>query len=247
MFKRYFAFWKEIAIESKEGFEVILTWVLPVVAWLYYALWGSKLDEPLLEAISLIAAIVITVRAVTWLPFKKYDKLAMEFKEYKDQRKPLGVSFLPVEIRCTHHTCTVRVENLNPSTGLDGVEVRVLELEPMMPSRTPQPKPLLSSMQFFSKDTRNDQLKGGQSAHFDIFVTSREAFGIVLKFIGHIPSGIQNDFIPEAIDHESLTPSFREYALTIEVVANGLEPNKSKYRLEFSMDMEKPHFTLSRV
>jgi hypothetical protein len=241
-------------------------WILTILAWVSVALgqWAGLQEghwklftNAALQKGLLAAAIILTCRTIFWLPFRRHEKLNQEFKKYKNQRKPLEIHALPItapfdNFRCT---CVVMLKNHNPTDAIEGVELRLLKFEPPLKHKSiavTTENLFLSSIRFGAKDIIGGSLKGGQSAHFDLFIVDRRLVEITFRFAGELPceaqwDRIQNEFVPEPQSYDRMEPLYREYVLTLEATAKGLERNESRFKLSFSIDRTNPPFTLTKM
>jgi hypothetical protein len=86
--KQFCRYWWESVTSSKEAFDMI-TWILTEVAWLTVAVielvgfsppsnW-QVLTGPYFEKAAWIVAIILALRAVFWLPFRRHQKQESDF------------------------------------------------------------------------------------------------------------------------------------------------------------------------
>jgi hypothetical protein len=83
---------------------MIMAWVLTILAWLAFLVseWAGFSSEkwpvvsnPIFEKAALVIAIILTLRAIFWLPFRRHEKLAAELEAVKPQ--PPKIRAIPVE------------------------------------------------------------------------------------------------------------------------------------------------------
>ena len=117
--KRCFYYWWDPATRTREVFDMIIAWVLTILAWLAFLVseWAGVsfakwpiVSSPIFEKVTFGLAIIFTLRAIFWLPFRRHEKLATELEAAKPQ--PPKIKALPPEqIKGNKSERLIEVEN----------------------------------------------------------------------------------------------------------------------------------------
>jgi hypothetical protein len=143
--------------------------------------------------------------------------------------------------------CILRIRNPNPIQGIDGVEFRLLSIQPELVSlrgfdpTTDDTK--LRRLRFSFTDIDGKTLKGGQTGDVCVLAVTRNFAAeeslknIIIELGGKRTNDTRNKFIPATIDH----------ILTVEVTANGLPRTESQFHIFFSVKSDEPVFTITKL
>jgi len=128
------------------------------------------------------------------------------------------------------------VSNQNPTREVGGVVVRVLKIDPSLNGPENGPRITtddcgLRDIKLKFSDLPGDTLNGGMVGRIPILEAERTPVVTIVKFCGRWESNYPNRFIPEP---------HREYALTLEVTANGLKRKEARFRLSFPLAVTLP-------
>jgi len=267
--RRCFCYWWESISSSKEVFDKI-TWVLTIIAWLVVLLQELEVfpstswqvfSEPGLARLTWILALLLTARAIFWLPFCRHEKLIAELQAVKDGASPLEII---TETRTYNSNdwkkaVEILVKNPNLAKGAENVSVRLLKIEPPLVHRGNRGNdgittensgvlPVICSSEYAAANSIN----AGQTARFEILSVaagSLKPFGQGNKsqIIAAFPPGGNSggDFmycLPPLGTEE-----FKEYNLTIEVTAKDRARTEARFKLTLSVDVEEVSFTLNKI
>jgi hypothetical protein len=123
---------------------MIMAWVLTILAWLAFLVseWAgisSKnwpiVSNPIFEKAALGVAIILTLRAIFWLPFRRHEKLAAELEAVKPQ---------PPKIKtpAPHQTTGNKLERLNEVENKRESKTPVADLKAINQPQPPKTKAL---------------------------------------------------------------------------------------------------------
>ena len=144
--KRCFYYWWDPATRTKEVFEMIIAWVLTILAWLVFLVceWAGfspekwpTLSKPIFEKVTFGLAIILTLRAIFWLPFRRHEKLAAELEAVKPQ-PPKIKTLVPEQTTGNKSTTGNKFERLNEVENASQGKTLVAEPEAIKQSQPPK-------------------------------------------------------------------------------------------------------------
>jgi hypothetical protein len=176
--------------------------------------------------------------------------------------KPLEIEALPPSANLTNKTqlgwtttgrpvfdgdCIFRIHNPNHTQEIDGVEFRLLSIQPALVSvrrfdpSTDDTK--LRRLRHNFTDIDGKTLKGGQTGDICVmsmtrsFAPEESLENICIELGDKRTNDIRNKFMPTTTEH----------ILTAEVTGNGLPRTESQFRLVFSANTGEPVFTMAKL
>ena len=131
------------------------------------------------------------------------------------------------------------IEIYNPNQGVDVVRVRILKIDPPMPSRVESVTTddcNLRALYFPFTDIPDESLNTASSGDICIFKIVRTPQVIIVRFEGKWNDTCQNSFAPK-----------NEHFITIQVVAKATPPKDYLFKMSFSLDPTRPAFILREI
>lgn len=180
------------------------------------------------------------------------EGLELEIKNHK-KVKPLEIFPLPIKITPLHNPlvfddetgaevgtaaeCVVEIHN--PNQGVAGVRVRVLKIEPPMPTsdgRASTEDCNLRSLYLPFTDIPDEALNTNSSGYICVFKIIKTSKKITARFEGKWKDECKNEFIPK-----------EEHFITIQAEANGVRQKDYQFKVSFSLDPTQPIFVLEKI
>ena len=130
-------------------------------------------------------------------------------------------------------------EIYNPNQGVDVVRVRILKIEPSMPSKT---EPIttddcnLRALYFPFTDIPDDVLNTNSNGDVCVFKILRTLHEIIVRFDGKWNDTCPNSFSPK-----------NEHFITIQAEAKSVPPKEYQFKMSFSLDPTQPVFILEKI
>jgi hypothetical protein len=193
-------------------------------------------------------------------------RLADEIQKIKEQSKPFEIyAVSTTAILASNSTideqvllaknnladCSLEIHNPNPTQAIDGIELRLLTVDPPMesakdvahqqfvdrvlsrPSRNPKKhSPGLTEicdLRYMKFQLLSNELKGDQGQRFRLFRAERSVAGLtVVKFNCQQMDGMVTEFTPSG-----------EHVFTIEVGARGIQTKPTQFKLVFFLNPEQ--------
>lgn len=191
------------------------------------------------------------------------ESLNNEILQFKEQTKPLEIEALSAAVASpandTHRVlaaknnltdCSIEIHNPNPTQAIDGIEIRLLRIEPPMenaktarhqnfvnrlvngPHAKRQSKSSDSTEQCDLRNMKfsllDNELKGDQHRRMHFFTAERRGEDISIKFDCQPTDGMACEFV-----------ALGEHVFTVEVSARGLHTKLIQFGLKFFSNPEQ--------
>jgi hypothetical protein len=213
---RFIRYWWESATDTKEIWDMI-TWILAVIAWLIVV--GKEcidfpstnwkiFSEPVFEIAAWTVAVVLTLRAIFWLPFLRDEAQERIIESLRKLPAPtLEIEIIhpaDLDILTSRKTYRIKVKNTHPSKAVKNLKVWLCEIK--WPQSIQKPMiigGIIWPHQLPEKGNPNHslahELAGDSEKEFDLMFISTPYFG--KRIINLAP------FRPKNIDSPSLFKS----------------------------------------